>query len=107
MTKTSGLKEDHTHNNQGDQEGGVEEEEFFIDWNLEGLQELLLKEGRIHSERWLDEYLYPRIHRSLIHMVRSTCYTFVRDSRFGEFFAVDFLLDDDLDVWVLEVNYNP
>ena len=26
---------------------------------------------------------------------------------FMEFFAVDFLLDDDLDVWVLEVNYNP
>lgn len=26
---------------------------------------------------------------------------------FGEFFAVDFLLDDNLDVWVLEVNYNP
>jgi len=42
---------------------------------------LLLKEGRIKSERWLDEYLYPRIHRSLIHMVRSTSYTFVRDSR--------------------------
>lgn len=40
-------------------------------------------------------------------MVRSTYHTFVRDSRFGEFFAVDFLLDDDLEVWVLEVNYNP
>ena len=40
-------------------------------------------------------------------MIRSTSYTFARDSRFSEFFAVDFLLDDDLDVWVLEVNYNP
>lgn len=40
-------------------------------------------------------------------MVRSTYHTFARDSRFGEFFAVDFLLDNDLDVWVLEVNYNP
>jgi D-alanine-D-alanine ligase-like ATP-grasp enzyme len=40
-------------------------------------------------------------------MIRSTYYTFARDSRFSEFFAVDFLLDDDLDVWVLEVNYNP
>jgi tubulin polyglutamylase TTLL1 len=111
VTKTTGLKEDYHKN---DVEGEVEEEEFFIDWNLEGLQELLIKEGRISNEMWLDEYLYPRIHRSLIHMVRSTYYTFVRDSRyklalcsFGEFFAVDFLLDDDLEVWVLEVNYNP
>jgi hypothetical protein len=40
-------------------------------------------------------------------MVRSSYHTFTRDSRFGEFFAVDFLLDDNLDVWVLEVNYNP
>ena len=40
-------------------------------------------------------------------MVRSTYYSFSRDSRFGEFFAVDFLLDNDLEVWVLEVNYNP
>ena len=38
VTKTSGLKEDHHQNLE---EQGVEEEEFFIDWNLEGLQELL------------------------------------------------------------------
>lgn len=44
VTKTSGLKEDHNKNEREDE---VEEEEFFIDWNLEGLQELLLKEKRI------------------------------------------------------------
>ena len=51
--------------------------------------------------------MYPRIHRSLVHMVRSTYHTFARDSSFGEFLAIDFLLDNDLEVWVLEVNYNP
>jgi tubulin polyglutamylase TTLL1 len=47
-------------------------------------------------------------------MTRATYHSFARDAtyllilhRFGEFFAVDFLLDDNLDVWVLEVNYNP
>jgi hypothetical protein len=40
-------------------------------------------------------------------MVRSSDHTFARDSRFAEFLAVDFLLDDNLDVWVLEVNHSP
>jgi hypothetical protein len=34
VTKTTGLKEDY-HNNEDHDD--VEEEEFFIDWNLEGL----------------------------------------------------------------------
>jgi len=40
-------------------------------------------------------------------MMKATSHSFAKDSTFSEFFAVDFLLDDDLDVWVLEVNYNP
>jgi tubulin polyglutamylase TTLL1 len=32
---------------------------------------------------------------------------FVKDYRFSEFLAVDFLLDDSLRIWVLEVNFNP
>ena len=59
----------------------VEEEEFFIDWNLEGLQDLLLKDGRVKNNKWLDEFLYPRIHRSIIHTIRSTYFKFVHDSR--------------------------
>ena len=51
VRKTSGLKDDHSKNAKQDD---VEEEEFFIDWNLEGLQELLLKEGRIKNNKWLD-----------------------------------------------------
>ena len=51
VRKTSGLKEDHSKN---DKQDDVEEEEFFIDWNLEGLQELLLKEGRIKNNKWLE-----------------------------------------------------
>lgn len=40
-------------------------------------------------------------------MVRSGEYKFHLDSRLAEFFAVDFILSDDLEIFVLECNYNP
>ena len=40
-------------------------------------------------------------------MIRSSQAPFTRDSRFAEFLAVDFILDNDLRIWVLEVNFNP
>ena len=30
-----------------------------------------------------------------------------RDTRYAEFVAIDFILDNDLRVWALEVNFNP
>ncbi len=47
------------------------------------------------------------MYRSIIHIVRSGEYKFYRDSRVSEFFAMDFLMTDDLEIYVLEVNYNP
>jgi tubulin polyglutamylase TTLL1 len=39
--------------------------------------------------------------------VRSGEHKFYRDPRLSEFFAVDFIMSDDLLLYVLEVNYNP
>lgn len=57
--------------NGSEDDTGIEDEEFFIDWNLEGLQDRLLDEGKISDPNWLDNYLYPQIHRHLIHLTRS------------------------------------
>ena len=89
------------------EDDGIEDEEFFIDWNLEGLQERLLAEGKINDPKWLDNYLYPHIYLHLIHLTRSVQNYWVKESKFAEFFAADFLLSDDLKLYVLEVNYNP
>jgi tubulin polyglutamylase TTLL1 len=63
---------------------------------LEGLAELLLKEGKISDENWLENELYPQVYRAIIHIVRSGEYKLYRDPRLSEFFAVDFILSDDL-----------
>lgn len=57
----------------------IEDEEFFIDWYLEGLEDLLIQKGRA-KKGWLQDYLYPKIHRALIHMMKATYHTYARDS---------------------------
>lgn len=81
--------------------------ESYIDWDFDGLQDILLSEGRIQDKEWVHKHFYPLIYRTLIHMIRSTQGFFYRDSRFSEFLAVDFILDNDLRIWALELNFNP
>ncbi|CAK79159.1 unnamed protein product (macronuclear) [Paramecium tetraurelia] len=84
-----------------------QEDTLFIDWKLDHLQEILLKEGRIENNKWLQNELLPKVDRMIIHAIRSTQHTFAKDSKLGEFFAADFLLTDDLDLHIMEINYNP
>ena len=81
--------------------------EFIIDWELEYLEQYLERQGRIApGARWLEETLYPQIHRALIHTVRAGQYQFYNDSRFFELFAADFLLDEELNLVLMENNFN-
>ena len=61
----------------------------------------------MNSDKWLENKLYPMIYTKLIHLVRSVQDKFSKDSRFAEFFATDFILTDDLEIYILETNYNP
>lgn len=67
----------------------------------------MIAEGKIKNNKWLNDELFPQIHRMLIHLVRSASRKFVKDSRLGEFFATDFMLTDNLEIFILETNYNP
>ncbi|CAD8106689.1 unnamed protein product [Paramecium sonneborni] len=83
------------------------EEQYYIDWNLDYIQELLLKQKKIKNKNWLNNYLYPKIHNAIQHLIMSTQQFFDKDSKLSEFFGVDFMLTDDLQIYVLEVNSNP
>ncbi|CAK56620.1 unnamed protein product (macronuclear) [Paramecium tetraurelia] len=84
-----------------------EDKQFFIEWKLDYLQELLLKQKKIKNKKWLEDYLYPKIHTTIQHLIMSTQHFFDKDSKLSEFFGVDFMLTDDLQIYVLEVNSNP
>ncbi|CAK92738.1 unnamed protein product (macronuclear) [Paramecium tetraurelia] len=82
-------------------------EDLYIDWKLDYLQELLLNQSKIKNRKWLKKELLPQIDRMIIHAIRSTQQTFAKDSKLGEFFAADFILTDDLKLYIMEINYNP
>ncbi|CAK77369.1 unnamed protein product (macronuclear) [Paramecium tetraurelia] len=94
---TKSLKEDIKQQNN----------EYYIDWNLEELQDLLLQDGLIISTDWLNEYLMPQIQLKLFHLFNSVQNKLFKDSRVGEFFGVDFILDQNLELWIFECNRNP
>ncbi|CAD8046757.1 unnamed protein product [Paramecium sonneborni] len=85
----------------------ADESELFIDWKLDYLQDLLLKQGKIKDRKWLQNYLYPTVDRMIIHAIKSVEGQITRDSRLAEFFAADFILTDDLKIHIMEINYNP
>ena len=43
----------------------------------------------------------------MIHLIRAAEKKLYKDPRFFELTAIDFLLDDDLNLWFLENNFNP
>ncbi|CAD8067466.1 unnamed protein product [Paramecium primaurelia] len=94
---TKSLKEDIKQQNN----------EYYIDWNLEELQDLLIEDGLVISKNWLNDYLMPQISLKLFHLFNSVKHKLFIDSRVGEFFGVDFILDQNLQLWIFECNRNP
>ena len=45
--------------------------------------------------------------RTFIHAVMMSKHTFLQDSRVFEFYGLDLMLDDDLNLWYLECNPSP
>ncbi len=50
--------------------------------------------------------MYPQIYQTIIHLVNSGVHNLYKDSRVFELYAIDFLLDDNLNLWFLENNFN-
>ncbi|CAD8188739.1 unnamed protein product [Paramecium pentaurelia] len=98
---------DENDDDDNNDEINSQEDTLFIDWKLDHLQDILLKEGKIQNKEWLQNELLPKVDRMIIHAIRSTQHTFAKDSKLGEFFAADFLLTDELDLHIMEINYNP
>mmetsp|Transcript_22230 Transcript_22230/g.19066 ORF Transcript_22230/g.19066 Transcript_22230/m.19066 type:complete len:130 (+) Transcript_22230:1122-1511(+) len=71
------------------------------------MQEYLLEKGKISDPNWLDNYLYPQFKKALIHLTRASKWSGVRFSQVYKYWGIDFIMDDDLNVYFIEANSGP
>lgn len=88
---------------------GMNETELrnFQMWNYTRLAQYLISVGKIDSMNWLDDYLRPKIEHAMQHLVRMTKGHFPKKSNTWELYGVDFMLDDNLNLWFIECNIGP
>lgn len=76
-------------------------------WTFEDLADYLLNTGKIKDPKWLDNYLRPSFYEAFIHIVRMSAHAFWNQSNVYELFGLDFMLDEDLNLWFIECNSSP
>ena len=73
-------------------------------WTFNQLETYLLKNKVIKDPNWLDNYLRPELKKAMVHLVKMAKDEFLKTSSAYEFMGVDFMLDEDLNLWFIEVN---
>jgi len=88
---------------------GMDEESLKIaqQWSFERLKDYLLQTGKITDPNWLDNYLRPEFKKAMIHLLRLSAHKFHKDSTLFELYGVDFMLDENLNLWFIEANSSP
>lgn len=59
------------------------------------------------NERYWEDALKPTLHNIIVHTLRSVQHNVVQRSASFELYGFDFILDDGLNPWLLEVNLSP
>jgi len=88
---------------------GMNETELrnFQMWNFNRLHNYLMETGKVSDPQWIDNYLRPEFKKAMIHLIRMSQSTFVKISSVYELFGVDFMLDEEMNLWFLECNSSP
>jgi len=76
-------------------------------WTLPELEQYLFESGKVTDPNWLANYLRPQFQKAFIHTVRMSEKSFWKGSNVFEMFGLDFMLDDNLNLWFIECNSSP
>lgn len=89
------------------QNGNESQPKNYEEWSLERFNRYLLDSGKTANNQWLETYLRPALQEALVHIVRMTQDSYYKHSGAFELLGIDFLLDDDLNIWFIEGNTSP
>ena len=76
-------------------------------WSLEKLQTYLLMKGYITDQNWLDNHLRPQFKKAMIYLMRMADNDYHKISSVYELHGLDFILDENLNLWFIETNSGP
>jgi len=76
-------------------------------WTMDDLHQYLFMAGKVTDPKWLDNYLRPTFMKAFIHTVRMSEKSFFKQSNVFEMYGLDFMLDDQLNLWFIECNSSP
>jgi len=76
-------------------------------WMMPQLEKYLLETGVVTDPNWLENYLRPEYKKAYIHLIRMASFGFARKSSLFEIYGLDFMLDENLNLWFIEANTEP
>jgi len=75
-------------------------------WTFERFEDFIVKKMNL-TENWLESYVRPAMKKNMLHLIRMHIHNFLLHPRTFELFGVDFIFDENLHLWFLEVNRSP
>mmetsp|Transcript_22885 Transcript_22885/g.3766 ORF Transcript_22885/g.3766 Transcript_22885/m.3766 type:complete len:131 (-) Transcript_22885:20-412(-) len=60
-----------------------------------------------YGDDFLERIVRPKIKQIMLHLMRMTGHKLLKHPRVFEIFGLDFLLDEDFNIWFIELNLTP
>lgn len=74
---------------------------------MEKLNDYLYEKGKIKDKKWLDDYLRMQFKKAFIHLTMMSYPNILKKPNVFELYGLDFMLDEDLNLWFIECNPSP
>jgi hypothetical protein len=76
-------------------------------WTFERLGNHLYDSGKVKDRNWIENTLKPNFYEAFIHTARMSAHAFWNQSNVYEMFGLDFMLDEEMNLWFIECNSSP
>mmetsp|Transcript_14230 Transcript_14230/g.2319 ORF Transcript_14230/g.2319 Transcript_14230/m.2319 type:complete len:157 (+) Transcript_14230:1098-1568(+) len=75
-------------------------------WSYSRFERYLIESGMV-NETWMDDVFRPYMKRSMLHLSRMAYSKLLNHPRVYALYGVDFMLDDKMNLWFLEMTSSP